>query len=95
MVTAKDISLYISANHAMSKKACEDIVKDIFELIASTLETGDSVNIEKFGKFTISERAARAGRNPKTGESLMISKKRSVKFKASSRFKAGLNEEDK
>jgi DNA-binding protein HU-beta len=50
------------------------------------------VNISGFGTFSVSERQARTGRNPKTGESIQITASRSAKFKAGKQLKDSLNE---
>lgn len=67
--------------------ALEAIVSTIMETNAS----GEEVNIAGFGKFSVTERAAREGRNPQTGEAIAIAASRSPKFKAASAFKAMLN----
>lgn len=53
----------------------------IFELMAEALAEGDSVNVPGFGAFHVSERAARRGRNPVTGEPITISASKTVRFK--------------
>ena len=50
-------------------------------VVQETLSSGDSVQLVGFGTFAVSERSERAGRNPKTGESLTIAAKKGVKFK--------------
>lgn len=52
------------------------------EAVAKTLKKGDSVTLVGFGTFSVSKRAARTGRNPKTGEALKIKAKKVAKFKA-------------
>ncbi len=53
----------------------------IFELMAEALADGDSVNVPGFGAFHVSERAARRGRNPVTGEPMTIAASKTVRFK--------------
>ena len=55
-----------------------------FELIARHLQAGDEVEVGGFGKFTLSDHAARQGRNPSTGETIQIPASRAAKFCASS-----------
>jgi len=55
----------------------------IFELIAEELAEGETVSIPSFGSFVVSVRSGRQGRNPRTGEAMMISPSKSVRFKAS------------
>jgi DNA-binding protein HU-beta len=59
----------------------------VFEDIVKALRNGDKVNISGFGTFAVSERKARTGRNPKTGESIEIPASKSAKFKAGKALK--------
>lgn len=63
---------------ADSKKALEAFV----EVVSEALRAGDRIGLVGFGSFSISERAARTGRNPKTKEVIQIPAKKTVKFKA-------------
>jgi nucleoid DNA-binding protein len=56
--------------------------------LKTTLQTGKSIKIEGFGKFTVRNKRARQGRNPRTGEPISISARRVVTFQASRLFKA-------
>lgn len=67
--------------------ALDAIVEAIIEAVAS----GEEVSITGFGKFSVSERAAREGRNPATGESIKIAASKAPKFKASKTFKDAVN----
>lgn len=53
----------------------------IFELITEALSDGDKVTVPRFGTFHVSERAAREGRNPATGEPMQIAASKTVRFK--------------
>jgi len=66
-------------------------VKEIFEIIKNEVIAGNKVDIFGFGSFGPSTRAARLGRNPKTGETIQVEAKKAVKFKVSSTFKKALN----
>ena len=70
-----------------TKAVASAAVKAVFEAIASELESGEKVVIVGFGAFSVSERAAREGRNPATGESIEIGAKKVVKFKAGKELK--------
>jgi DNA-binding protein HU-beta len=59
----------------------------LFELMAEALAAGDKVTIPSFGTFQISERAARQGRNPSTGEPMTIKASKTVRFKPSKNLK--------
>jgi len=67
-------------NKADSKKALEAFIG----ATTGALKEGDRVALVGFGSFSVNERAARTGRNPKTGEAIQIAAKKVVKFKAGS-----------
>lgn len=73
------------------KKDITVIVDMVFDTIKNTLASGEKVSIAGFGSFTISERAARIGKNPQTSEEIMIPASKSPKFKASKAFKEIVN----
>jgi len=73
-----------------SKKAAEEAVKAVLENIASGVRKEGSVQLLGFGTFEVRHRAARMGRNPKTGENIQIKASKSVGFKPSSALKKSL-----
>jgi DNA-binding protein HU-beta len=79
------------ANKAeLPKQKAEEIVNGLFDDIVGALKNGDKVNISGFGTFSVSERKARTGRNPKTGEAIQIAASRAPKFKAGKILKESL-----
>jgi integration host factor beta subunit len=76
----------------MNKAEAEKAINIVLEDIITALKQGQRVNISGFGTFSVSERQARTGRNPKTGESIQISASRSAKFKPGKQLKDSLNE---
>ncbi len=66
----------------LSKAQADSAVSAVIDSIASSLADGDSVTLIGFGTFSVSQRAARQGRNPGTGESITIAAKNVAKFKA-------------
>ena len=62
----------------------------LFEHMSEALVAGDKVTVPNFGTFQVSERPARTGRNPATGEAITISASRSVRFKVSKNLKDAL-----
>ena len=76
----KELVEKVMSDADLSKAAAERVVDSVFEAIAVSLEAQEEVNLVGFGKFSIAERAATTGRNPRTGESLDIPAKRQVKF---------------
>jgi DNA-binding protein HU-beta len=75
----------------LPKATAERAVNMIFDDIVSALKANDKVNISGFGTFTVSQRKARQGRNPKTGETIEIQASRSAKFKPGKGLKDSLN----
>ena len=70
----------------------EAIVETIFREMSDALVRGDRVELRNFGAFTVKEREARIGRNPKTGESVQVEAKRTPAFKAGKALRDRLNE---
>ncbi|HEV3001032.1 MAG TPA: HU family DNA-binding protein [Solirubrobacteraceae bacterium] len=66
-------------------------VDAVFEVIADQLASGNDVAIAGFGKFSVSDRAARQGVNPATGEKIQIAASKAAKFSAASGLKSKLN----
>lgn len=73
-----------------SKKGAEDAVKAVLESIAKGVKKDGNVQLIGFGTFEIRKRAARTGRNPKTGETIQIKASKTVGFKPSSALKNSL-----
>jgi DNA-binding protein HU-beta len=73
-----------------TKRAAEDAVNNVLDAIAAGIKKTKKVQLIGFGTFTVKKRAARMGRNPKTGESMKIAASKSVGFKASTSLKGGL-----
>lgn len=70
----------------MGKADAERVVASVFGTIAIAIKAGDKVALPGFGTFSVAERAAREGRNPKSGEPIKIAAKKVVKFKAGSKL---------
>ncbi len=71
----------------ISKKDTEIVVNTIFDSMANALQTGERIEIRGFGSFQVKVREAREGRNPKTGEPVHISAKRTPFFKVGKELK--------
>jgi integration host factor subunit beta len=71
----------------------EKIVDTIFEEITDALTRGDRVELRGFGAFSVKERDARVGRNPRTGESVQVEAKRLPFFKTGKALREALNSE--
>ena len=71
----------------ISKKDSEKALKAFVDVVAEQLKAGDKVQLVGFGTFEVSERAAREGRNPQTGETMTIAACKAPKFKAGKALK--------
>ena len=72
------------ARHAkLSQSNSKKVVNTFFEIIIQSLQQGQKAVFTRFGKFSVAEKAARDGRNPKTGEALKIQAGKQPKFKPS------------
>ena len=76
----------------ISKKDSEKALKAFVDVVAEQLKAGDKVQLVGFGTFEVSERAAREGRNPQTGETMTIAACKAPKFKAGKALKDLINE---
>ncbi len=77
----------IAAKAEISKKDAESALNTFINVIADALADGERVQIVGFGTFEVTERAARIGRNPKTGETIEIAASKAPKFKAGKALK--------
>ncbi|MCI9296488.1 MAG: HU family DNA-binding protein [Lachnospiraceae bacterium] len=75
----------------ISKKDAEKALKAFTDVVADELKKGGKVQLVGFGTFEVSERAAREGRNPQSGEVMQIAASKAPKFKAGKALKDMLN----
>ena len=81
----------IAENADISKAAAGRALDALVETVTETLKSGDQVTLVGFGSFIVRERAARTGRNPKTGEAIEISAAKVPAFKAGKALKDACN----
>ena len=81
----------IAEKSELSKKDSEKALKAFIDIVAEQLKAGDKVQLVGFGTFEVSERAAREGRNPQTGETMTIAACKAPKFKAGKALKDAIN----
>ncbi len=81
----------VASSADLSKASATNAVDAVLSGITKCLQQGDSVTLVGFGTFSVSERAARTGRNPRTGEAITIPASRSPKFKAGKALKDAMN----
>ncbi len=75
----------------VSKKVAEDALKAFTDVVSDELKNGGKVQLVGFGTFEVSERAAREGRNPQSGEVMKIAASKAPKFKAGKALKDLVN----
>jgi len=77
------------------RQEAAQIVDRVFEILKETLEKGEKVKISGFGNFAVREKRPRRGRNPQTGQEVIISGRRVLTFRPSSILRRMLNQENK
>ena len=90
-MTKADIIEAIYDEVGFPKRESADMVETLFDIIKETLENGENIKLSGFGSFNIRDKRARRGRNPQTGESITITPRRVLTFKASNVFRDQLN----
>ena len=89
---SKQIYLFPEMDYlALEKKRALALINSLFDKIKGALERGEDVKIRGFGKFQVRFKWARRGRNPQTGEPIIISPRRTVTFKASKKLRDHIN----
>ena len=86
-ITKADIANTLFEELGLNKREAKEFVELFFEKIRESLESGESVKLSGFGGFAIREKSSRPGRNPKTGETVPVSARRVVTFRASQKVK--------
>ena len=81
----------LATKTGLTKNGCEKVFNATFEIFKDELAKGEKVSVAGFGTFKITERAARDGRNPLTGEKIKIKASKSVNFKLSTAIKDKIN----
>lgn len=91
-MTKADLIEGLANKLGLNRIDAEKAVNFVLDDIITALKQGERVNISGFGTFSVSDRNARTGRNPKTGETIEISASRSAKFKPGKQLKDSLND---
>jgi DNA-binding protein HU-beta len=89
-VTKQEFVAAVSQRANLSSRDAQNAVDAVLDTIEETLSSGGDVNFTGFGKFSVSNRAARQGVNPRTGERVQIAATRVPKFSAGSKLKAAV-----
>ena len=90
-MTKADLVVKLHDNTGLTKDEASACLEAVLETIKKTLEDCETVKIAGFGSFTVRKKKSRKGRNPRTGESLMITARKVMTFKPSTVLKSAIN----
>jgi len=90
-LTKQTIIEKISEKNNQSPSDAKETLETLLEIMKSTLASGEDIMISGFGKFQVNEKAPRKGRNPATGETMTLDKRRVVVFKSSGKLRDQIN----
>ena len=91
-LTKADIVEKVQKEIGFTKHQSTELVENLLELIKSQLESGEDVLVSGFGKFCVNEKRERRGRNPATGEDMMLRPRKVVTFKCSGKLRDRIND---
>ena len=86
-----DVIQDVAGVSGVSKSDVEKVIDAFFDTVRTAASSGDRVAWPSFGSFSVTQRQARTGRNPRTGEPVPIAASKALKFSASSSLKSALN----
>ena len=86
-LTKSQIIEEVRANNRLTKKQSLETVETLLEIMKETLASGEGVLISGFGKFFVKNKKERRGRNPATGEDMMLDARKVVTFKCSGKLR--------
>ena len=90
-ITKAKIVDAVAEQNGYPKKQSVNTIETLLEIIKRSLETGEDVLISRFGKFCVKEKQERRGRNPATGEDMMLEPRRVVTFRCSRQLRDKIN----
>jgi DNA-binding protein HU-beta len=90
-MTKNELAEQVAQRNGLAASQARQVVETTIEVISNELSAGGEVALAGFGKFSVSQRAARQGRNPSTGETINIKASKAAKFSAASALKKQLN----
>ena len=90
-LTKANMAVAVAEQIGYTKNQSFEMIETLLEIIKRTLESGDDVLVSGFGKFCVKTKHGRRGRNPATGEDMMLDPRRVVTFKCSGRLKDKIN----
>jgi integration host factor subunit alpha len=91
-LTKSQITDAIAEQNGFTKNKSSETIETLLEIMKKTLASGQDVLISGFGKFCVKEKRERKGRNPATGEDMMLASRRVVTFRCSGKLKDRIND---
>ena len=91
-INLTDIVKSVADDQSMSQTAAKGVIDSFINSVISFSKEGKKISIYGFGNFEVKERAARTGKNPRTGEEIQVAACKVVKFKAAKNFKDVVND---
>jgi DNA-binding protein HU-beta len=90
-MTKNELAEQVARRNGLSASQARQVLETTLESVSDELAAGGEVALAGFGKFSVSQRAARQGRNPSTGQTIHIAASKAAKFSAASALKKRLN----
>jgi DNA-binding protein HU-beta len=85
------VNAVVDSVEGLTRRQAAEALEAVFAAIAEAVRSGEGAKVPGFGSFSLSERAARKGRNPATGESINIKASKTVRFKVGKELKEAVN----
>ena len=93
-VTRKELAISVNEKLGVSQRNAAEIVDTVFAVMKDTMIAGESIKLVQFGTLTVRNKSPRRGRNPRTGESMTITKRQMISFRPSKRLRDHLNQQE-
>lgn len=90
-LTRKELAQVINQKMGFSQRSAGELVDMVFDSLKNELLAGEPVKLVQFGTFTVRKKSPRVGRNPRTGESMEITKRSMVSFRPSKTIREKIN----
>lgn len=90
-LTRKDLARQINEKMGFSQRSAGELVDSVFDTLKKTLLAEESIKLVQFGTFTVRKKSPRKGRNPRTGDTMEISKRSMVSFRPSKLVREKIN----
>ena len=93
-ITKADIVEYLHTQLGLNKSQAKKLIEDFFDEIKDSLARNEEVKLSGFGNFELLNKKSRPGRNPKTGEDVIISARRVVTFRAGNKLRKKIDSQN-